>query len=140
MKLSGLPEHLYRAYNDHDPAAVAKLYASDGTHEDIAQGKPKHGPAEIAAGLRKFFGWFPDAHWDASAQISDPDGSVTITYLLTATLSAQMGRVLPRGQRISLRGAHVLHVKGGLILRSEDYWDAATFQGQLNTTQLEIRI
>ncbi|VIO66597.1 hypothetical protein CI1B_17190 [Bradyrhizobium ivorense] len=135
MTLTGLPGLLYRAYNDHDPAAVARLYASDATHEDVAQGKPKRGPAEIANGLSKFFSWFPDAHWAAQAQITDPSGSVAITYLMTATLRGQMGPILPRGQRVSLQGVHVLHTGEGVILSSRDYWDATTFQRQLNTPQ-----
>jgi ketosteroid isomerase-like protein len=43
-----------------------------------------------------------------------------------------MGPVASRGQKISLRGVHVLNLRDGLIQRSEDYWDAATFQRQLN--------
>jgi steroid delta-isomerase-like uncharacterized protein len=133
MKMIGLPERLYDAYNRHDPAAVAQLYAVDGTHEDIAQGRPKSGPEAIADGLRKFFGWFPDAHWEPHFQIADPSGPVAVTYLLTGALRAQMGPVAACGQKISLRGVHVLHLHGGLIRRSEDYWDATTFQRQLNS-------
>jgi len=132
MKLHGIADVLYDAYNRHDAAAIAGLYDADGTHEDMAMGRSKVGQAAIVDGLQKFFGWFPDAHWAPREQIADPFGSVTITYLLTATLQAQMGRTIARGQRISLRGFHVLHVRGRLIHRSEDYWDAATFQKQLN--------
>ena len=73
-----------------------------------------------------------DAHWEPHLQITDPDGRVAVTYLLTATLQTQMGPVLASGQKISLRGVHVLHQQGGLIRRSEDYWDATTFQRQLD--------
>jgi steroid delta-isomerase-like uncharacterized protein len=132
MKIGGVAARLYDAYNRHDPAAVAQLYAKDGTHEDIAQGHPKTGPDEIAAGLGRFFGWFPDAHWEPQAGIVGADGREAVTYLLTATLQAQMGPVAARGQRISLRGVHVLDQRDGLIRRSEDYWDAASFQRQLN--------
>jgi steroid delta-isomerase-like uncharacterized protein len=132
MKIGGVAGRLYDAYNRHDPAAVAQLYAADGTHEDIAQGRPKTGPDEIAAGLGKFFGWFPDPHWEPQVVILGADGREAATYLLTATLQAQMGPVAPRGQSISLRGAHFLDLRGGLIKRSEDYWDAASFQRQLN--------
>jgi aromatic ring hydroxylase len=113
MKLRGIADVLYGAYNRHDAAAVAELYDANGTHEDIALGHSKVGQTAIADGLQKFFGWFPDAHWAPHVQIADPFGSVTITYLLSATLQAQMGRTIARGQRISLRGAHVLHVRGG---------------------------
>jgi len=132
MKIGGVAEELYDAYNRHDPAAVAQLYAADGTHEDIAQGRPKTGPHDIAAGLAKFFGWFPDARWQPQVAICGSDGREAVTYILTATLRAQMGPVAPRGQRISLRGVHVLDLRNGLIKRSEDYWDAASFQRQLN--------
>jgi steroid delta-isomerase-like uncharacterized protein len=132
MKLHGIADVLYGAYNRHDAAAVAELYDGNGIHEDIAIGHSNVGQTAIADGLQKFFGWFPDAHWAPHVQIANPFGSVTITYLLTATLQAQMGRTIARGQRISLRGAHVLHVRGSLIHSSEDYWDAATFQKQLN--------
>jgi steroid delta-isomerase-like uncharacterized protein len=132
MKIGGIAGRLYDSYNRHDPAAVAALYAADATHEDIAQGRPKTGPDEIAAGLGKFFGWFPDVLWEPQSAILGADGREAITYLLTATLQAQMGPVAPRGQKISLRGVHVLDLRDGLIRRSEDYWDAASFQRQLN--------
>jgi len=88
MKLRGIADVLYGAYNRHDAAAVAELYDANGTHEDIALGHSKVGQTAIADGLQKFFGWFPDAHWAPHVQIADPFGSVTITYLLTATLQA----------------------------------------------------
>jgi steroid delta-isomerase-like uncharacterized protein len=130
--IHGIADMLYGAYNRHDAAAVARLFDANGTHEDVAMGQFKVGQAAIADGLQKFFVWFPDAHWAPHVQIADPFGLVMITYLLTATLQAQMGRTIARGQRISLQGSHVLHVRGGLIQRSEDYWDAAAFQKQLN--------
>ena len=133
MTLSGVAERLYEAYNRHEPASVAQLYAADATHEDIAQGRPRTGPEAISDGLRKFFVWFPDARWEPHLQITDPDGRAAITYLLTATLQTQMGPVPASGQKISLRGVHVLQLQHGLIRRSEDYWDATTFQRQLNT-------
>jgi steroid delta-isomerase-like uncharacterized protein len=132
MKIGGIASMLYDAYNRHDPAAVAQLYSADGAHEDIAQGRPKTGRDEIAAGLSKFLGWFPDARWEPQSTILGADEREAVTYLLTGTLQAQMGPVAPRGQRISLRGAHVLQLRDGLIKRSEDYWDAASFQRQLN--------
>lgn len=132
MKLHGIAEALYDAYNRHDTRAVAALYDVKATHQDIPMGHSKSGSDIIAAGLEKFLGWFPDARWEPRLQISDPTGLLAVTYLLTATLGAPMGQIAARGQRISLRGAHVLQVHGGLIHSSEDYWDAATFQKQLN--------
>ena len=91
MKLPESPTCCYGAYNRHDAAAVAELYDGNGIHEDIAIGHSKVGQTAIADGLQKFFGWFPDAHWAPHVQIADPFGSVTITYLLTATLQRANG-------------------------------------------------
>ncbi len=135
MTAAGIAGRLYEAYNQHDPAAVARLYAEDGTHEDIAHGRAKTGPHEIAAGLDKFFGWFPDAHWEPQAGIVGADGREAVAYLLTATLQARMGSVIPRGQKVSLRGVQVLQLHKGLIRRSEDYWDAASLQRQLTMAE-----
>ncbi|MBR0691748.1 nuclear transport factor 2 family protein [Bradyrhizobium lablabi] len=132
MSIDGVIARLYLAYNAHDAAAVAALYAPDATHEDIAQGKPKHGPDEIAAGLGRFFSWFPDAHWAPQHHAIGASGVAAVSYLLTATLKRQFGPIAPRDQAVSLRGVHMLQIRDGLIRRSEDYWDAATFQRQLN--------
>lgn len=134
MNLKGVADVLYAAYNSHDLEKVASLYEIDGVHQDIAMGHQVVGGEAIAAGLKKFFGWFPDARWEPLRQMCDADGSIVVTYRLTGTLQVQMGPVIPTGQKISLRGAHVLFLRRGRILSSEDYWDGATFQKQLNKT------
>lgn len=135
MNGESLPDRLYAAYNRHDPDAVAAVYAADAVHEEVAQGQVRSGAEAIAAGLRRFFGWFPDAHWARHLVIDDGRGRMAVSYLLTATLQERLGPFLPCGQPISLRGIHVLHLADGRIARSEDYWDAATFQRQLDTAK-----
>src|SRR5687768_16112643 len=99
MKLSGIAALFYDAYNRHDTGAVERLYAPDATHEDIAQGRPRTGASAIADGLGRFFGWFPDAHWQPLSFIADVDGKVAVTYLMSATLQSAMGPVAARGQK-----------------------------------------
>jgi len=135
MSAQGLHDRLYAAYNRHDADAVAAIYAPDAVHEEVAQGQSRSGADAIAAGLRRFFGWFPDAHWAPRCVIDDGQGRLAIPYLLTATLQARLGPFAPCGQALSLRGIHVLQVADGVIARSEDYWDAASFQRQLETAQ-----
>lgn len=140
MDVIRLLDRLYDAYNRHDATAVARLYDAAATHEEIAQGQIRRGAEAIAEGLRRFFTWFPDAHWQPQTKLVDPSlGQAAATYFLTATLQARMGPFLPSGQRIALRGVHVLHLEGGRIARSEDFWDAATFQNQLNGKNKEER-
>lgn len=135
--MSDVAHELYAAYNNHDFAAAAALYSASGSHTDVAQGRTQIGPAKIAEGLRRFFEWFPDVEWAPQSFITDPRGEVAIPYSMTATLQAAMGPTLPRQQRVSLRGVHLIRLAGQQILSSEDYWDAATFQRQINETTKE---
>ena len=124
---------LYEAYNRHDADAAAALYAPDGTHEDVAVGRPARGREAIAAGLRRLFTAFPDSRWTPSAQV-EHDGRAFGTYVLTGTLRQDLGSIRATGQRLELRGVHVLETDSGLIRLSQDYWDSATFQRQMTTT------
>jgi steroid delta-isomerase-like uncharacterized protein len=132
MSIEKIVERFYEAHNARDAAAVAALYALDASHEEIAQRKVKQGRKEIASGLGRFFGWFPDASWTPDRRAVGANGVAMMSYLLKATLKSQMGPIAPREQAISLRGVHLLVIRDGLIHRSEDYWDADTFQRQLN--------
>lgn len=69
MNLKGVADVLYAAYNSHDLEKVASLYEIDGVHQDIAMGHQVVGGEAIAAGLKKFFGWFPDARWEPLRQM-----------------------------------------------------------------------
>jgi steroid delta-isomerase-like uncharacterized protein len=132
MSIEKVIERFYEANNARDAAAVVALYAPNASHEEIAQGKVKRGPQEIASGLERFFGWFPDCSWTPERRAVGANGVAMVSYLLKATLKNQMGPIAPRDQAISLRGVHLLVIRDGLIHRSEDYWDSATFQRQLN--------
>jgi steroid delta-isomerase-like uncharacterized protein len=132
-----LPHRLFDAYNRHDPSTAAWLYTAEGSHEDIAQGRARFGPDAIADGLRRFFECFPDSCWESEFQITDQNGLTAVGYRFSATLQSPMGTVAAHGQSISLRGVLVLDVADGLIRRSVDYWDGATFQRQLNHGEME---
>jgi len=125
-------EALYQAYNAHDAAAAGALYAADGVHEDVATQRPQKGPAAIATGLNGFLTAFPDAQWTCLGS-GEQAGTVFSRYVLTGSLQGDLGPIRADGQSLQLRGVHVLQVRDGRIERSEDYWDMATFQRQMNT-------
>lgn len=126
-----LAERLYAAYNDHDAAAAAALYAADAFHLEIAQGRRAEGPDAIARGLEGFFAAFPDARWTPDRRIAS-GGEAAVSYVLSGTLRAPLGPFEPRGQVLELRGVHVIGAGAGRIRWSEDYWDAASFGRQMS--------
>ena len=121
---------LYAAYNGGDARAAASLYAPAGRHVEIAMGNERIGPAAVAEGLAGFLAAFPDARWQQRARIVDGDRAA-VTYVLTGTLQARFGPFEPAGQRLELRGAHVVEVGPDGIQVCEDYWDAAGFGRQM---------
>lgn len=123
---------LYEAYNRHDAHAAAALYAPDGEHEDVAVGRPTWGRDAIAGGLRRFFAAFPDARW-TTTDVLEEGGRAFGRYVLTGTLQTDMGPFRAAGQRLELRGVHVLETAAGLIERSQDFWDSGTFRRQIDT-------
>ncbi|RBY78771.1 hypothetical protein DQ238_11980 [Geodermatophilus sp. TF02-6] len=128
---TGILVTLYEAYNRHDAEAAAALYAADGTHEDVAFGRPARGREAIAEGLRRLFTAFPDASWTPAAQL-EADGQAFSRYVLTGTLQRDMGPIRATGQRLELPGVHVLETDSRLITRSQDFWDSGTFQRQVH--------
>ena len=65
-------------------------------------------------------------------RVTGGDGAA-VAYLLTGTLQGRLGPFEPAGQRLELRGVHVLKAKAGAIDLCEDYWDAGTFGRQMRT-------
>jgi hypothetical protein len=55
-------------------------------------------------------------------------------YTLNATLHNDFGPFQAHGQRLALRGVQVVTHDSGLIVRSSDYWDMATFRRQMTVT------
>jgi len=116
-------------YNLHDATGAAALYAPEGTHVDVATGKPKSGDA-IQGGLEWFLSVFPDARWVMTSCCGS--GTVaTCEYVLHATLQKDLGSIAASGQRLSLPGVFAITVQAGLIVASRDYWDYGTFKKQL---------
>jgi steroid delta-isomerase-like uncharacterized protein len=130
LEPTGVLGRLYLAYNEHDASAAAALYAADAVHEDVAVGHVVRGRDAIAKGLTGFFAAFPDAHWHPSVELEGA-GSAVARYVLTATLQKDFGPYNAAGQRLELRGVHVLETANGWIERSEDFWDSNTFGQQM---------
>jgi hypothetical protein len=126
-----LARRLYEAYNAHRSGDAAALYRNEGCHLEVSSGRVARGPAEIAAGLDGFFALFADARWEPLQEIYAA-GAAAVSYRLTGSLGGPLGETQPRGQRLNLRGVHLLRVDGAAIGVSEDYWDQATFRAQMS--------
>jgi steroid delta-isomerase-like uncharacterized protein len=127
---SAVAEAWCGAYNAHDVQRVASLYAVDGRHVEVAQGRAAEGREEIRQGLDAFLTAFPDAHWAQDQVIAMATGAA-IAYTLTGSLQRQLGPFDAHRQELELRGVHLLQLSGPQIVESRDYWDSATFARQM---------
>jgi steroid delta-isomerase-like uncharacterized protein len=125
---------LYEAYNAHLADDAGALYDDDGHHREVASGRVAQGRKAIVDGLDGFFKLFPDARWEPLQQIF-AESAAAVSYRLTGTLSAALGPIPACGQRLDLRGVHVLRVGATAISASEDYWDQATFRAQMRVPE-----
>lgn len=57
---------------------------------------------------------------------------MAVTYVLKGTLQSALGPISAQGQRLELRGVHVLWSSDGLLEQTADYWDMSTFLQQIN--------
>jgi steroid delta-isomerase-like uncharacterized protein len=121
---------LYRAYHSRNIEQVSDLYTVDGWHREVASGRTARGREAIGEGLRRFLRSFPDAYWEAEVRIVEKDREA-VPYRLTGTLAEPLGGFLGRGQRLDLRGVHIISYVGDRIRSSEDYWDVETFRRQM---------
>ena len=133
MELKQIVPALLDAYNNHSPASVAPYYGVDATHLDIATGRPRQGRDAIVAGLGFFLRAFPDAVWHVeSTAITEQHAAVR--YRLTGSLQADLGPYIAHGQPLELPGVLWLTAGEGAIAHSEDYWDATSFNRQMQGT------
>lgn len=125
-----LVERLFEAYNTHDPEVAAGLYAEQGTHTETAHQRQVAGRGAVQQGLQRFFAMFPDARWDLLRLMVD-GSEAGAAYRLTGSLRGQMGPIQGAGQMLDLRGVLLITTDSEAILATEDYWDAHTFQRQM---------
>jgi len=125
-------EAFYAAYNAHDAAAAAALYAIDGRHDEIAMGESRSGSAALQDGLEGFFRMLPDVSWSPKEVIRSSDW-IAVTYRMTGTFipRAKEDQPTPQPKHVAIDGLHLLKVADGKIMATQDYWDKDVFLAQI---------
>lgn len=123
---------LYAAYNAHDAAAAAALYAPDGRHDEIAMGQSRSGQTALAEGLAGFFRMLPDVTWEPEAPIRSADWRA-VRYRMRGTFTPRPRpeAPCPAPRTVVIEGMHLLLIRDGAIRISQDYWDKDVFLAQI---------
>lgn len=130
MSRADLIARFYAAYNAHDAAAAAALYADDASHTEAASGRSRTGRAAIKRGLAGFLGMLDDLRLDPGARVHAGDHSL-VFYRMRGRMTRAIGPHPARGQEIALDGVHRFVLRDGMIVETHDYWDEAAFMAQI---------
>lgn len=114
------------AFNRHDAAALAALYAEDATNHQMPEA-PAVGRAAIRAAFEGFFAAFPDVGFAPVALHEAGDWAILEWRGWSTNLGPADGHP-PTGRRLDgFRGCGFFHVRDGRIVEQRGYWDKLTF-------------
>ena len=106
-----------------DPDRIAAAYAEDGARVDVATGQAQRGRAEIRAYLAAVFGAFTGLSSTFSSAFAAGDRAAA-EWVLAGTYTGQAPGFPPGGgEQLTIRGAAILELAGGRIVRDAEYFD-----------------
>jgi steroid delta-isomerase-like uncharacterized protein len=130
MDTSRLAHTYFDAWNRRDPAAIASVFADQGTYRDPATGQELRGAA-IGAYASELFTAFPDLSFDVIAMHPAGDRAVVARWVMRGTNTGPFRGAPPTGRTVTLPGVDLLTVRGDRILSVEGYFDRLATLEQL---------
>ena len=128
-------DQIFSSFNNHDPAALAQLYAQDATY--MLSGEPEllRGRKAIQKSYEVFFRAFPDMSVEKTLSMTSGDhhfAEAIARGTHTGPFATPQGEIAPTGRKIELKMAFVAKVTPeGLIAEDRTYFDSAVMMSQL---------
>lgn len=123
------------AFNRHDAAAFAALYADDAVAPDPQYAEPLQGKEAIRQDIEAFFAAFPDAQARGENFLVDGDTvafEVEISGTHKGPLITPNGPIPATNRQVHLTGGRFVRVNGqNLIVDCRRYYDMAGIMAQL---------
>jgi steroid delta-isomerase-like uncharacterized protein len=123
------------AFNAHDAAQFAALYADDAIVYDPQYPEPLKGRAAVEQDMADFYRAFPDATNRLAVNIEDGNvvaARFSITGTHSGPLALPTGEVPATGKRLTFEGGVFSRFNGqGLIVEEHRYYDVAGQAAQL---------
>jgi steroid delta-isomerase-like uncharacterized protein len=123
------------AFNRHDPAAFAALYAPNAVVRDPSYREPLEGRGAVQGDIEAFLRAFPDVRVTHTTTI-EADGQHAVEAVFVAThqgpLVTDDGEIPASGNRMEMHAAGFYRLDGqGRILEERRYYDLAGLAAQL---------
>ena len=120
-----------RAWNDHDPAAVASFFTADALYVDHGAGQTASGREEILRHVETVLTAFPDLEFELLKSTHGPDFSCG-EWRATMTHLGDFDGLAATGRRLESSGVDVATLNGDdRLTRVTSYYDGAALMRQL---------
>jgi len=114
------------AWNRHDFAAIGRLIAPDGIHDDIPNAVHARGPEQVNDFMKSIIAQEPDFKWHIDRVIVS-GSTVAAEWTWTATFTGDGPYGPAKDMPISGHGASVAIVENDRIKHLSDYYDTLSF-------------
>ncbi len=120
----------FETWNTHDLDKMLSYFTDDCVYENLARQQAYHGKSEIEAWATAAFTSIPNFKIEITSLFVSGDW-VACEWVMTGTPVGGIPNLPPNPGSFSVRGSTIAQLKDGRILRNADYWDLATFMGQI---------
>lgn len=121
------------AYNAHNAAEAAALYAEDVTNIQLPWGKSIQGREAMHATYIRLFQAFPDIRVEIENYLESGSWAV-VEWRFSGTMKGEFAGQSPTNRAFSMQGCEIFQIVDGKIKIQHGYWDKATMFGQLGLT------
>jgi steroid delta-isomerase-like uncharacterized protein len=121
----------YAAWNAHDAAAVAAVFAEDAVLREAGRPDEIRGKAAIRARAEALLAAFPDFHLERIVLIIDGDRHAD-RWVMTGTHTGELFGIPPTGRSVRIEGATFTRLDAqGFVVEDVHYTDQALLMAQL---------
>lgn len=123
-------DQYFKAFNAHDPKAVAQLFGRTGKYVDPAVPAGVKGAALIDY-LRAHYASFPDSRYRVVRITSSREGLTGFEWVFKGTNAGPLGDAPATNRKVEVPGASMMLVKNGAISWLHGYFDRRAMLRQL---------
>ncbi len=134
---TSLVKEYLAAWNAHDSEALVSLFTDDCVYEDVALNRLEQGRERVRTLVQSVFVDLADFKMEAISTFGVGDWAATEWTMTGAFVHSSVPGLEPTGKRFSVRGATVLQLRDGKIVRNSDYIDLNAFLRQTGTRKTD---
>jgi steroid delta-isomerase-like uncharacterized protein len=119
-----LVRDLLEAWNAHDIERIKTFYAPEYEGVDVGQAGPQRGAQSVSRNVERYLRAFPDLRFVEEDIVAQDDRAVLV-WTAYGTHQGRLMNIPPTGRNVAVRGASVLTVENGKVVRGLYVWDVA---------------